>query len=542
MRAGRWARTLSPVAVAIAGLVTAAIASAATPGPSLSVNGAADHHPISPYIYGLNFASAGLANQLDLPVDRWGGNTTDTYNWKIGASNLGNDWYFENVADCWDGAHAWCSNGNKTRAYREFVAKDRSAGAKTLLTLPMMGRVAKDAPLDHPLTCGFPASAFPSQDDFDPYDTNCGNGRHGGQWLPATPSRTGTQIGPSFDGDWVTKLKSLYGSAANGGVRFYELGNEPALWSDTHHDMHPARETYDELWQKSRDYGAAVKAADPTAKVLGFSEWGWPNYFCSAADHVENGCFATSPDRANHGGAPLVEWFLRRMRDYQQANGKRLLDYLDLHYYAQGGDTIAVTRSLWDPTYTDPSWINDRIKLIPRMKQWVAQNYPGTKLSLSEYNLSVGDLSPGDPTTNALIQADVLGIFAREGLDLATRWGMWNDGDLIPYAFRIYRNYDGNHSRFGNTWVRSVSGNQGALAVYGARRSGDGAYTILVINKTAGGLQSPLNLSGISPAGPAQVWRWTGGGIAHVSNRSVPAGGFTATYPARSLTLYVIPD
>ena len=165
------------------------------------------------------------------------------------------------------------------------------------------------------------------------------------------------KIGPSFDADWVRKLKSLYGSAANGGVRCYELGNEPALWHHTHRDMHPAPETYDELWQKSRDYGAAVKAADPGAKVLGFSEWGWPNYFCSAADHTNNGCFASSPDRANHGGTPLVRWFLQRMRAYQQAHGKRLLDYLDLHYYAQGGNSTDVTRSLWDPTYTDPSWI-----------------------------------------------------------------------------------------------------------------------------------------------------------------------------------------
>jgi len=231
-----------------------------------------------------------------------------------------------------------------------------------------------------------------------------------------------------------------------------------------------------------------------------------------------------------------LEWFLRKMRAYQRANGKRLLDYLDLHYYAQGGSTTDVTRSLWDQSYTDPSWINDDIRLIPRMKQWVARDYPGTKLAPSEYNLSVGDAM-----TNALIQADVLGIFARQGLDLATRWPMPDDGGLIDDAFRIYRNYDGNHGRFGDTWVRSVSGNQGKLAVYAARRSGDGAYTILVVNKTPGALESPLNLSGISPSGAAQVWRWTGGAIGHVANRSVPASGFSATYPGRSLTLYVLP-
>jgi len=529
-------------AVLAAVVVVSGPAFAASPGPTLSVDGGADHHPISPYIYGMNFASAGLAKQLDLPVDRWGGNSTDTYNWKIGSSNTGNDYYFENIPDCFDAPTYTCDDGPKY-GYRAFVQKDRSAGAATLMTVPMMGWVAKDGKPNHPFTCGFPRSVFPNQSSFDPYDTNCGNGRQaGGGLVPSNPARDGVQIGPSFDGDWVAKLKSLYGSAATGGVRFYELGNEPALWNSTHRDMHPGPETYDELWQKSRDYGAAVKAADPTAKVLGFSEWGWPNYFCSAADDTSDGCSPDDADRKQHGGAPIVEWFLRKMRDYQQAHGKRLLDYLDLHYYAQGGNTTDVTRSLWDPTYTDPSWIGEKIRLIPRMKQWVAQDYPGTRLSLSEYNLSVGDLSAGDAKKNALIQADVLGIFAREGLDMATRWDMWNDGDLIDDAFRVYRNYNGSHGKFGNTWVRSVSGNQAKLAVYAARRSGDGTYTILVINKTSGDLQSPLNLSGISASGQAQIWRWTGGAINHVGNRSVPAGGFTATYPARSLTLYVIPD
>ncbi len=511
---------------------------AASPGPALAVNGGAGHRPISPYIYGMNFASAGLANQLDLPVDRWGGNTTDTYNWKIGSSNTGNDYFFENIPDCFDAPTYTCDDGPKY-GYRRFIQKDRSIGAQSLMTLPMTGWVAKDGRANHPFTCGFPRSVWADQTAFDPYDTRCGNGeKAAGGLVPSNPSRDGMKIGPSFDGGWVRKLKSLYGPAQKGGVRFYELGNEPGLWNSTHRDMHPAPETYDELWQKTRDYGAAVRAADPSARILGFSEWGWPNYFCSAADHIDSGCFPSSPDRAKHGGTALVEWLLRKLRSYQQAHGTRLVDYLDLHYYAQGGHSIDVTRSLWDPTYTDPSWIKSKIQLLPRMKKWVAHDYPATKISLSEYNLSL----PGvGSLTNALIEADTLGIFARQGLDLATFWPMPDDGSLIDDAFRIYRDYNGHGAKFGNTWVRSTSANQGKVAVYGARRSSDGAYTILVINKTGTALQSPLSLSGVSPAGKAQVWRWTGGAINRMSDRTVPAGGFGATYPGQSLTMYVIP-
>lgn len=50
------------------------------PGPALSVNAAAERKPISPYIYGMNFASTGLADELDLPVNRRGGNSTSRYN------------------------------------------------------------------------------------------------------------------------------------------------------------------------------------------------------------------------------------------------------------------------------------------------------------------------------------------------------------------------------------------------------------------------------------------------------------------------------
>ena len=218
-----------------------------------------------------------------------------TYNYKLGSYNTGNDYFFENIADCWDEAYGYCSDHRDIRAYQGFVAQNRSTGAETLLTLPMMGRIAKDAIKDHPFSCGFPASAFPQQDAFDPYDTNCGNGRRNGNLLPAQPSRTSIATPPSWNAGWIADLKSRYGSAADGGVGIYELGNEPALWNSTHRDMHPQPLTYDELWQRSRDLAIEVKKADPGAKTIGPAEWGWPNYFCSAADDIDDGCTPDDP-------------------------------------------------------------------------------------------------------------------------------------------------------------------------------------------------------------------------------------------------------
>ena len=521
---------------AILAILLAGAGQAAPPMITLKVNASAGRHPISPYIYGLNFAKPGLAAAIELPVNRWGGNSTDTYNWKLGSYNTGLDYYFENLSDC------FLKGGRCTPAYRTFISSNRARGTKTLLNLPMVGRVASNAPRQHPVTCAFPVSVYGAQQSVDPYDTNCGNGKsRAGQPLSPRPARDSIAVGASFYRGWLQDLTRRYGTSAHGGVAFYELGNEPSLWNSTHRDMHPQPETARELWGKSKQLAALVRQADPDAKILGPSEWGWPAYFCTAADTFGSGCgpdgCTTSPDCSDHGRLPMAAWLLRQFAAYDRKTGVRHLNYLDLHYYAQGGKGPDVTRSLWDPSYTDPSWINDQIDLIPRMKRWVARYYPGTKISLSEYNLSV----TSNPVVNALIQADTLGIFARQGLDLATRWPLSNDGDLIGEAFKMYRDYDGHHSRFGDIWVSSRSADQSRLAVYAAQRPSDKAYTVLVINKTADALSGSLELSGFTPAGTAASWFWRGGtAIARGPSTSIRNDSLDATYPARSMTLYVI--
>jgi hypothetical protein len=299
-------------------------------------------------------------------------------------------------------------------------------------------------------------------------------------------------------------------------------------------------------------YAIAVKAADPSAKTLGPVTWGWCAYFYSAAD----GC-SPGDDHATHGDVDFTPWYLAQMQDYEDTHGVRILDYLDLHYYPQAtgvalssagdADTQALrlrsTRSLWDPTYMDESWISDTtdepIQMIPRMKQWVTDNYPGTKLAITEYNWGALNHING-----ALAQADVLGIFGREELDLATLWGPPESVNAPgAFAFRMYRNYDGLGHAFGETGVRASSADQEKLAVYAALRGSDGALTLMVINKSGQSLASPVALAGFEPAPQAQVYRYSAanlGAIVHESNQVVTINGFTATFPANSITLFVV--
>ena len=101
-----------------------------------------------------------------------------------------------------------------------------------------------------------------------------------------------------------------------------------------------------------------------------------------------------------HGNIPFVPWYLQQMRAYEQQHGTRILDYVDLHYYPQAAGVslssagnattqalrLRSTRALWDATYVDESWIGEPVRLIPRMRDWVATDYPGTKTAVTEYN------------------------------------------------------------------------------------------------------------------------------------------------------------
>ena len=50
----------------------------------------------------------------------------------------------------------------------------------------------------------------------------------------------------------------------------------------------------------------------------------------------------------------------------------------------------------------------------------------------------------------------------------------------------MFRNFDGVGGGFGENYVKSTSGDQAKLSVYGAQRGANGALTVAVINKTAG--------------------------------------------------------
>jgi hypothetical protein len=564
-------------------------------GPALTVNAGDQTHPISPLIYGMNAytLSQTAAKAVNLPVDRWGGDATSRYNYQLDVTNAGSDWYFENSAQA--------TGQEATSAFNQQVESDASIGAKTLGTVPVLGWVASNG-----TACGFPSSTYPQQVAFDPYkpaSATCGDGLYpdgvngctssGGCNITGNnPNLTDQTEGPSWAGSWVTYLVGKFGTAASGGVAIYDLDNEPAWWDAVHRDVHPAPSTYDEVTNNGIATAEAIKTADPTAAVSGPVVDYWWNYFYSKKD-IENG-WDTGPcyqpwsgptDRAAHSGTAFIQYYLQQFALASISYGARLLDYLDMHTYFAGdyngsgvglttaGDTqeqevrLNSTRVFWDPTYTDPNYPQPNYttdsnytrscnvplqapELIPMAKSWVNADYPGTKVAFTEYNWG------GQESINgAVAQADILGIFGQYGLDLATLWGPPDPTTQAPglMAFEIYRNYDGNNSMFGDTALQSSSANQGQLSVYGALRSSDGAVTVMVINKTYGPLTSTLSLENLtSTSTAAQVFLYSNANLNAIVSQSPatitpPSSGSTAstisaTFPAQSITLLVIPN
>lgn len=521
-------------------------------GLTITVDAGAGRRPISPDIYGMNYPDAGLRSELGLTVQRWGGNATTRYSYLTDVSNRGSDYFFQNVPE---GSGQGLPDNSTAN---QFISAGRADGADTIITVPLIGYTPKRRPPDdaHPYDCGFSVAKYGPQQRVDPFDLDCGNGRRasGAFVVGNDPADTSVAIDAQFVRGWVAHLVGRHGSAGAGGVRLYSLDNEPGLWHETHRDVHPAPATYAELRDRAISYAAAIKAADPGALTLGPVQDGWTRYiFASYVDWAQ-----ADGDRQANGGVDFVPWYLQQLRQHEQRNGARLLDYLDLHYYPQAsgvtlqpaGDTatqalrLRSTRSLWDPAYNDESWISTTepggvtVELIPRMRRWVDANYPGTKLAITEYNW--GGL---ESLNGALAQAEVLGIFGREGVDLATIWAPPGPSEPGAFAFRLYRNYDGAGGRFGATSVRAVSDAAvDDLSVFAAQR-GDGALTIMVINKSGGALSGTIALSGFSPGAAAQLYRYSGANLGAIVRGADlgTTGGLSASFPAGSITLLVVP-
>ncbi len=490
---------------------------------AFTIDSTTNAHPISPYIYGTNDSKL-PAGTKGLTLTRVGGNRLSAYNWETNASNAGSDYQYSS-----DNYMSTSSTPGLPMKQAAQTASD--AGASIIMTVPMAGWVSAD----ENGACPAAPTAAQIAERFFPILPKKGSA------FAYPPDLTDGKV---YADEFVAYMESQFPSAQTDPLRriFYMLDNEPDLWSETHSEMHPAKVTYAEIVKSSVDFATGIKGAAPKALVFGPVNYGWQGM-------VD---LQKAPD-AN--GRDFLEFYLDSMKAAEQSAGHRLLDVLDVHWYPEAtGDgkrivddgvtageveaRLQAPRSLWDTTYKETSWITGPIYLIPRLQAKIDQHYPGTKLSISEYNYGAGgDISGG------IAQADVLGVYGREGLFAASMWPVRSSNTFIYAGFAMYRNYDGNGATFGDTSISAATSAVDTSSVFASVSSQDPTNVIVVaINKLTQAQVAGITLKHSAQLTAADVYTLTAAAPSPTQGAALAAASpnaFSFTMPARSVSTLV---
>ena len=551
----------SNVAPTLLGVVgTAAQGSVTRPASDIVFTiDAKDTFPISRFIYGGNYISqkwSGASPPTELTFNRMGGNRATAYNWETNFSNAGADYKYQN-----DQSASSSSQPGAAVATEASVTFER--GQAFMWTIPLIGYVSgdacncnvgvKDADRAKRLATHFKVSKAAK-----------------GSAFTLKPDQSDGFV---YQDEFVNWFESTYPgkSTSTATPLFFSLDNEPDIWHATHKEIQsdyndnastPRILTYTGFIDTTIVYAKAIKAVAPHALIFGPA--------VATYTGVTKLGRHPSPD-PKYGSQNFFDIYLDRMRAASATAGVRLLDVLDLHFYPQNGTSagdvgndyatqdaamiqarVQAPRSLWDATYNDGSWVtnvtNGPIRLIPRMREQIAAHYPGTRLAITEYYYGRGgDISGG------VAQADVLGIFGREGVFAAALWpnaGIWaapykGDGNkafaYIFGAFRMFRNYDGAGGAFGDTGLKATTSDRVASSVYASRDTA-GNIVVVAINKTTAPQSVSLSLTNVAGLGTARVYvlSETSAKPTRAQDLGVTGNAAIYTMPAMSVSTIVL--
>lgn len=434
---------------------------------------------ISPYIFGTNQSLVGGEGWTSMRI---GGNRLTGYNWENNASNAGSD-YLQSSDDYLASVFGIPSDSSNIPAIvtEAFYNQAHQFGAYPLVTLQMAGFVAKDKNgiVDSTQIAPSPRWAYVKFEKGSP--------------LSLKPDTSDDTV---FMNEYVNFLANKYGIAnSTDAIRGYELDNEPDIWDGTHPRLHPSKPTCEEIIQKSISLSKAVKKIDPFTEIFGPVSYGFNGYLS----------FQDAPDwntvKAGKGYSWFLDYYLDQMKGASDSAGERLLNVLDLHWYpeALGSDGNRITnstaasaadnsarvqapRTLWDASYKENSWIAQYypsyLPLIPRVMQSINKYYPGTKLAFTEFNYGgENDIS------GALAIDDVLGIFAKYGIYFSTFWQLNGPSQYISAAYKMYRNYDGSSSTFGDDYITSLTSDSVNCSIYASVKNDENEIHLIVIDK-----------------------------------------------------------
>ena len=168
------------------------------------------------------------------------------------------------------------------------------------------------------------------------------------------------------------------------------------------------------------------------------------------------------------------------------------------------------------------------------MQAKIDANWPGTKLSITEYeNGGSGHIA------GSIAQADNLGIFGSKGLFAANFWPA-STYELTPFvaaAFKMYRDYDGQLGSFGDISMAAASSDTSKVATYVSQDSSHpNRYIMVAINRSTD--SQDVNFAGLPVTGTVKAYRIEGTQTTPVFVGEVPVdlASWVITLPTLSVT------
>jgi hypothetical protein len=445
---------------------------------NVSINAMAPRKAISPFIFGKNNS---LSDNPDGPLSQsqWqrlrdlgiqmfrenGGNNSTKYNWRLKLSSHPN-WY-NNVYP-----HDW--------NYAAQSLQTNIPTAQGMWAFQLIGKAAKTG------SNNFPDWSYNQSQWWNGVNQNLAGD---GTVNPAGGSDALVEGDTSlylenWNADSTTGILDHW--FGNGGVglnpdkiRYWNMDNEPEIWSGTHDDVYPTQPEAETFMQSYIAVAKKARAKYPDIKLMGpvpCDEWQWYNW---------NGY------KVNYNGKDYVwlEYFILRIAEEQQESGIKLLDVLDIHFYPKEtlpADIVQLHRVFFDQTYNYPGangvkrsgsggWDGSITKeyIFKRCNDWLVKylgaNH-GVTFSVTETSIANRD----NPNVTASWYASTLGEFAKQGVEVFTPWDWATGMSEVVHLF----------TRYGQEYyINGTSSEERYVSAYPTLNFNCDSLTIFLVNR-----------------------------------------------------------
>ncbi len=433
--------------------------------------------PVSPFIYGKNnvlpntYLSSGTnadvakAKEAGVRfVRQGGGNNSTKYNWRLKLSSHP-DWYNNVYTNDWDAA-----------AKNMF---DKMPGVHGMWSFQLVGKAAANT------RNNFNDWGYNQSKWWDGVNQNLAGG---GQVNTTGGSKALVEGNPDlYLMKWTADstvgiLDKWFGPRGLGydknRLRYWDMDNEPEIWSGTHDDVMKTQISAEEFMQLYFKVAKAARAKYPDIKLAGpvpANEWQW---------------YRWGSDAISYNGKKYcwLEYFILRISEEEKATGIKLLDVLDIHYYPGSKDPaicVQFHRVFFDRNYVYPEangvhtlnggWDTSINKeyILGRCSDWLIK-YMGANHRVT-FGVTETGLAATDPNVQAVWYASTMGEFMKNGIEIFTPWswdiGMWE-------TLHLFSRYNQEN------YVQATSQNEPLVSAYPTVNEAADSMTVVLVNRS----------------------------------------------------------